>query len=312
MKTRKNLGFLAVSALFSFVTIGSLFNANVALANGWHPAVPVYGPGPWGPCYGPGCFGPPAPIFAAPPVWIAPPPVWVAPPMFLPPPPMWVNPAPFLPPIFVGPPVVRFQPPVYRSCFVSWSAGWSFNWNAWPVAPIFMPYVNPVPVYSTPSVWLADFVLADIIARRALAVADALLPPPPQPAAVAPIPFEWKEQIRLQVDAELQARERSAPIAFEDVIRDVRHAYAVTETLNVVDSRDYPCALRAGDLIRLKDPVSIDASSAAVVVIASKPGSCVTTSLVNVSLADLRKFHAGFGAALDNGVEQLQQQPKVQ
>ncbi len=207
----------------------------------------------------------------------------------------------------------------YHSGFYSyfsrpWGAPVSYQWG-WASAPwygYYRGYFTPYPHYSSPGLWLTDYMLsvrlseeyADHLGSSPLYGAVMLTPSVKQYIA-----NEVQYQLdleRMEADA-LARNEMPDPQAgFPRVLSDNRpHVFVASFTLDVSTTSGQGCMIGRGDVIRLPGPPPGDATSAYMQVMASKPGSCPIGSTVLVGLTDLQDIYNSMRETLSLGVEEL-------
>jgi hypothetical protein len=88
-------------------------------------------------------------------------------------------------------PAVRFPAVYYAWALGMWSrpVTYSWGWQVQPWYPMYGPLFTPYPVYTSPDLWMTDYIIAQSMqtAYQAQTVAPAS-EPPPEGAAAAPVP----------------------------------------------------------------------------------------------------------------------------
>ena len=86
-----------------------------------------------------------------------------------------------------------------------------------------------------------------------------------------------------------------------------KHVFVVGSALDVTDSNQAECALSDGDALALMSPPPPDATTADLVVLASKGGNeCAKSSTVTVQLTDLQEMQNHMRELIDQGLQELQ------
>jgi len=239
-------------------------------------------------------------------------------------------------------PSVRYEPAFYGWAARPWSAPvvYAWGWNTQPWygygAAVFTPY----PVYTSPSLWLTDYLLAanlqSAYAQQAAPVASGNVaqqfsggPVPAAPGetpaqtngseAPTPISPEFKQLIDEEVAQQLASEQAApgtpsatapvtttpnqAPVALDPNVR----VFLVSSPIEVT-SGGTPCTLSAGDALFLPRPVPDQSTEATVLVTSSAKSDCATNAEVKVAISDLQEMHNDFAAHMDDGLNVLASQ----
>lgn len=221
---------------------------------------------------------------------------------------------------FHGAVYYRFMPAVYyRPAFYMWALnpwvapvyfgwGWSAPWYGY-----YGVYFAPAPYYTTPSLWLTDYLLAENLkAAYEAQLESGAATAPVQSLPLSPeIKRAIAAEVQSQIAAEQQAAQQSA--AVPEAALDPAPAYGEptppaldpTQRVFVVSSSlQMPsgCALTPGDiLLRTSDTIGPD-GTVAVSVLASKPGSCPINGTGVLDVAVLQEMHNQFRQQIDTGL----------
>ncbi len=235
----------------------------------------------------------------------------------------------YVPPYYYGP---RF----YGWAYNPWAApvAWGWGWGGAPWYGYYGAYFAPAPVYATPSLWLADYLIAANLqaAYEARAAADASAAAAAsaqaqdsgqsdQPAAAAnngPVTLtpEVKQAIAEEVKAQIAAEQAEAanpnpapaspstdqvPAALDPAHR----TFVVSAVLNPEMPDGTECSLTPGDVLtRIQD--SPDANqNVTVLVSSSQKGDCASGAQVPVAVQDLQDMQNDFRAKIDDGLSQM-------
>jgi hypothetical protein len=86
-----------------------------------------------------------------------------------------------------------------------------------------------------------------------------------------------------------------------------KHVFVVGSALDVTDSNQAECALSDGDVLALTNPPPSDATTADLLVLASKGGNeCAKSGTVTVQLTDLQEMQNHMRELIDQGLQELQ------
>ena len=216
-----------------------------------------------------------------------------------------------------------YAPAFYGWAYSPWAAPVAFNWG-WAGAPWYGYYgawFRPYPVYASPSMWLTDYLVAqtletayeqrtaELAAERRRLEAASFAATPITPDVKQAIAGEVRRQIALE-----NSESRTAGVNPPDpgssglarMLSDhTAHVFVVANSLSVASSVG-ACTLSDGDVIQLNGATAPDATSANLVVLASKGAECRKGSLVTVGLADLQEMQNHMRATIDQGLAELQ------
>ena len=217
-------------------------------------------------------------------------------------------------------PAYYYRPVYYYWVYNPWAMPVYYRW--WwfgdPWYAYYGYYFTPYPVYTSASLWLTDFILAENLrlayeARQEALAAEA--PPAPAPGAVQLSPEVKQliaEEVRQQLAAEREAAAAPpAPGAPEaanlapPALDPKQRVFIVSSTLYVTADDGRECALTPGDIILRTGDTLIDGSKVGVSVQSSKKGDCPIGANAQVNVADLQEMHNRFHEQVDTGLKQL-------
>jgi hypothetical protein len=85
------------------------------------------------------------------------------------------------------------------------------------------------------------------------------------------------------------------------------HVFVVGDDLDLIDSTGAECAVSEGDALQLVTPPAVDATTASLVVLASKGGKeCQKAATVAVNMVDLQEMQNHLREMIDMGLRELQ------
>jgi hypothetical protein len=224
-------------------------------------------------------------------------------------------------PLVVYAPARYYTPAYYGWAYRPWPAPVRYNWvaarNPWNA--YYGGYFVAEPAYASPSLWLTDYMVASTLQsgyqERLDASGGAVLPPnnysatPLSPVAKQAIAVEVQRQIALENAEAGKAAQGPADPASSSIARmmsdNSSHAFLVSSPLDV-PSGNSECSITEGDVLQLANAPPIDATTASVVVLASKGQDCPKGSVVTVSFADLQDMQNHMRATIDQGLAELQ------
>jgi hypothetical protein len=217
-----------------------------------------------------------------------------------------------------------YAPGFYGWAYNPWAVPIAYGWG-WGGSPWFGfygGYFAPYPTYPSAAFWLTDYIISqDLQAAYAahqeanLAVEEANAgggPPALTPEVKQQIADEVKAQLALE-NAEAQQTAAKQDVdpgssGIQRLISDGKpHVFVVGGGLDLVDASGQECAVSEGDALQMVSPPPADATTANLVVLASKGGKeCSRTSTVSVELTDLQEMQNHMRETIDQGLQDLQ------
>jgi len=215
-----------------------------------------------------------------------------------------------------------YAPAFYGWAYGPWAApvAWEWGWAVHPWYRYYGPWFRPYPIYTSPSLWLTDYLVAQTLeaayeeraaaaaaSRRALLAADF---------ASTPMTLEVKQAIAEEVRRQLALENAEARAGIQNppdpgssglarMLNDrTSHVFVVATGLEVMSSIG-ACALTEGDVIQLNGPAAPNAVTANLLVLANKGNDCRKGSLVTVGLADLQEMQNHMRETIDRGLREL-------
>jgi hypothetical protein len=215
-----------------------------------------------------------------------------------------------------------YSPVFYGWAYNPWAAPviWSWGWVGSPWHRYYGAWFTPYPVYSSPSLWLTDYLLAETLqsayearieastARRDLAVANLASTPITSDVKQA-VAEEVRRQIALE-NAEARTVSQNPPdpgsSGLARMLSDhTTHVFVVSNGLNVISAAG-ECSITEGDVIQLTGQTAPNAVDANLMVLATKGNDCPKYSIVSVGLADLQEMQNHMRETIDQGLAELQ------
>jgi len=216
-----------------------------------------------------------------------------------------------------------FGAPFYGWAYNPWAVpiAYGWGWGGSPWLGFYGGFFTPWSVYPSASFWLTDYIISqDLQAayaahQEAVAVAgDAAAGGPP---ALSP---EVKQQIADEVKAQLALENQEAAQTAQNKDVDAGssgiarllgdghpHVFVVGSGLDLTDDSGQECAVSEGDALSLQTPPPADATTANLVVLASKGGQeCHSGGTVAVNLTDLQEMQNHLRETIDVGLKELQ------
>jgi hypothetical protein len=214
-------------------------------------------------------------------------------------------------------PVRYYRPTFYAYAYNPWARPISYSWG-WGGSPwygYYGGYFTPYPVYTSPSLWLTDYMIAATLEsayqeRMASRSAQgSLYQDGGQSAPMTPeVKQAIADEIRRQIDLERSAgRDPNAPGGQDaNIFADnVPHVFVVNASF-AVNSDAGECTIAEGDVLRMNGPPPPNAPSADLVVLSSRGRDCRRGSIVSVALQDLQEMYNQMLATVDRGMSDLQ------
>ena len=195
-----------------------------------------------------------------------------------------------------------------------WGAPVYYQWG-WAGSPwygYYRGYFSPYPYYSSPSLWLTDYIIS---ARLAEEYADrpggapmygaVMLSPSVKQYVANEVQYQLDLE-RMEADAVSRNEMPDPNAGFPRILSDSRpHVFVVSFSIDVTTTSGQGCPIGRGDIIRLPGPPPGNANSAYMQVMASKPGSCPAGSTVMVALNDLQDIYNHMRESLSLGIDEL-------
>jgi hypothetical protein len=243
-------------------------------------------------------------------------------------------------------PSAYYAPAYYGWVASPWRAPvrWRWGWEASPWYGYYGGYFSPLPVYPSPAIWLADYIVAEQLqaayqARAAAAQEQAAAASEAAAAQTAPITPEVRaaiaEEVQRQLAEERAASERAsaapgaggpdAPlpqgaVATElppegadpalvsagapPVIQRAGRVLVVSSPLEVAVD-DQSCELSPGDVLRLDAVPEPGQPAASVRVLSSRGQDCTAGAVATLSVVDLQEMLNDFHERVDSGLANL-------
>ena len=218
-----------------------------------------------------------------------------------------------------------YGPGFYGWAYNPWAVPIAYGWG-WGAAPwygYYGGYFAPYPVYPSAAFWLTDYIISQDLAAAYAAHQEAGEADGQQIAAGGGAPMltpDVKQQIADEVKAQLalenaEAQQTAggqevdpASSGIARLLSDGRpHVFVVGDPLDVTDTSGQECAISDGDALQLQGPPPPDATSATLVVLATKGGrECHPSSTVTVQLTDLQEMQNHMRETIDQGLQDLQ------
>ncbi|HWF02437.1 MAG TPA: hypothetical protein VHA06_02050 [Candidatus Angelobacter sp.] len=222
-------------------------------------------------------------------------------------------------------PAYYYHPAFYGWAYSPWAAPVAYNWG-WAGNPWYSGYgyyFTPYPVYTSASLWLTDYLLAENLqlayASAAEAAASAQAPPSDsnvagQVALSPEVKQMVSEEVKRQLEADKLASSQGAQTqtgtkqANNDAppaLDSAQKIFIVASTLDLVDDSGHECAVTPGDvLLRIGKTPDAD-NKITVSVESSKQGDCPVDTSSEVAVSDLQEMHNQFREKLDSGLKTL-------
>ena len=223
---------------------------------------------------------------------------------------MYVN--PYYPSYYYG---AAYYGWVYNPWVAPVRYGWGWGGNPW--YGYYGSYFTPYPVYSSPSLWLTDYIIANSLQGAYQAQANAQVAAMSNPAPLTEetkqlISDEVRQQVALENAESKTAGQSAEPDAASSSIQRALtdgkpHVFVAGHDLDVVDAGGTECAISEGDALQLRGQTAPDAQAAPLAVLASKGGKeCPKGDTVSVALTDLQDMQNHMRETIDQGMQELQ------
>ncbi len=216
----------------------------------------------------------------------------------------------------------------YPAAFYVWlnnawpeSASYPWGWtgNRWYAH--YGYYFAPYPAYSSPSLWLTDYLLSSTLAAEYQAQVDAGLPAPAQSSAAGPILTEdtkrlVSEEVLRQIALEKSEARTTAQNEEPDphasgidrlAADGIHHVFVAGSDLDLAADDGQECSISAGDVLQFIEAAASNGAAASLVVLAASKGGqeCRQGSIVAVPFRDLQDMENHMRETLDLGLADL-------
>jgi hypothetical protein len=197
--------------------------------------------------------------------------------------------------------------------------GW--GWAGSPWYGYYSYYFQPSPVYRSAAFWLTDYVISQDLQAAYSAHLEAGEsdgtpaasggPPVLTPEVKQQIANEIKDQLALEnQEAQQNAQGLNTDPGSSGIPRTLSdgrpHVFLAGENLDVTDTSGQECVLSDGDVLSLQNAPLANATSANLVVLASKGApECKISLTVSVQLTDLQEMQNHMRESIDQGLQKL-------
>jgi hypothetical protein len=232
-------------------------------------------------------------------------------------------------------PPFYYAPGFYGWAYNPWAVPVVYGWG-WGAAPwygYYGYYFAPAPVYPSPSLWLADYLLAANLqaayeARVAAGNANADAGGNDQAASGGPVTLtpEVKQAIADEVRAQLEAEkaaaanpgpalsasnvppqggEQSGPDEVPAALDPSLRTFLVSSVLSENTPDGTECSLSPGDVLTRIQDTPDENQSVKVLVTSSQRNDCASGMQIAVAVQDLQDMHNDFQAKMNEGLAEL-------
>ena len=213
-----------------------------------------------------------------------------------------------------------YTPAFYGWAYAPWRTpvAWEWGWAGDPWYRYYGGWFRPYPVYTSPALWLTDYLLAQTLeAAYESRIEAAAARPDAQATGSTPLTPEVKQAIAEEVRRQLALENSEGATSHQNLpdpgssgiarmLSDhTAHVFVASGSLEV-PSTDGQCEISEGEVIQLSGPVASDAVAANLVVLASKGSGCRKGTIVTVGLADLQEMQNHMRETIDHGLGELQ------
>jgi hypothetical protein len=191
---------------------------------------------------------------------------------------------------------------------------WGYTTNPPPWFAYYKGYFTPEPTYTSPLLWLTDFLFASSLSTHyatAQPAADA------QPADTSRgITPEVKQMVADEVgrqvkqestEAQENAQNKEPEAGASSVVAEISdrqtHVFVVDSDLDLVDPTGRRCMISEGDVVQVVGGPQSSTGTASAVVLASKGGvECERAAQVDIALTDLQEMQNHMRETIDQGM----------
>jgi len=217
-----------------------------------------------------------------------------------------------------------YGPGFYGWAYNPWAVpiAYGWGWGGSPWLGFYGGFFTPWAVYPSAAFWLTDYIVAADLQAAYAARQEAAIAAGAAMAASGPpaLSEDVKQQIAAEVKAQLALENAEAAQTAQNQEVDPgssgiarlmadghSHVFVVGDGLDLTDSTGAECAVSEGDALQMVSAPPGDATTADLVVLASKGGKeCPKTATVAVKLDDLQEMQNHMRETIDVGLKELQ------
>ena len=213
-----------------------------------------------------------------------------------------------------------YAPAFYNWMFTPWGrpVRYSWYWHDEPWYGYYRGYFRPAAVYSSPSLWLGDYLMAETL-RVAYQDRQREEEMNRQPVGYDRVDVPMNRETRMMIAREVQrqlALERTTALdsnlaaeggARPDLLFQPGRIFVVSNPLDVVSGGGEECGLTAGDVLRLDAVPPEGSTGAELSVVSGKANSCPAHAVVTVTLNDLQEMNNSMRERIYSGLDVLKQ-----
>ncbi len=212
-----------------------------------------------------------------------------------------------------------YEPKFYQWATSRQSTPQAFTWgyvnNNPPWFAYYKGYFTPDSSYTTPTLWLTDFLFASTLSshyqNNSPTASDA--PPADGSAAITPdVKQAVAREVSLQVkqestEAQENAQHKEPDAGSGSVVNEIsdrgEHTFVANSDLDLVDPSGRRCMISEGDVVQTTGGPQSATGTATAVVLASKGGvECGRATQVEIALTDLQEMQNHMREAIDQGM----------
>jgi hypothetical protein len=210
-------------------------------------------------------------------------------------------------------PVHYYHPGLYSWAYNPWArpvyyASW--GWAGTPWYGYYGGYFSPAPYYSSPALWLTDYMIAATLEdayQQRMAARMEMVPGyySGEPGLTPDVKQAIADEVAFQVHEEQGEAQMGGVQGNANPFHGGRQIFVADTTVEGLLS-DRACAITAGDVLEMRGMPPMDAVTTPVVVRAGKRGGCPRGAVVVVGLQDLAEMHNRMREMVDRGLGDLQ------
>ena len=219
---------------------------------------------------------------------------------------------------------VYATPRYYEPKFYNWATSrqntpqpftWTYTNNPPPWFAHYKGYFTPDPSYTSPTLWLTDYLLASSLSSHyqnntqtasdaPLADGSAGITPEVKQAVADEVTRQVKqESTEAQQNAQHREPEASAGSVVNAISDHQTHTFVVDSDLDLVDPSGRRCMISEGDVVQVNGGPERGAGTASAIVLASKGGvECGRAAQVEIALTDLQEMQNHMRETIDQGM----------
>jgi hypothetical protein len=190
---------------------------------------------------------------------------------------------------------------------------WGYTTSSPPWFTYYKSYFKPEPTYSSPLLWLTDFLFASSLSTH---YATAQPSSDAQPSDASPVTPQVKQMVADEIgrqvkqestEAQENAQNKEPEAGASSVVTEISdrqtHVFVVDSDVDLVDPSGRRCMISLGDVVQVVGGPQSSTGTVSAIVLASKGGvECERAAQVDIALNDLQEMQNHMRETVDQGM----------